>query len=174
MRIGAVVAALVVSGALLFPASANAQFRSAHDTALPIEIAADALEVQQDNQIAVFSGNVDAKQGNMVLRAEKLWVHYQESATADTAQAISKIDAEGKVFFSSGGETAEGDQGAYDVDNAVIVLTGRVVLTQGDNVLKGSRLVLDLRTGRSSMDADQTTGDGRVRGLFVPRRGTAP
>ena len=174
MRRHAAIAALAFGAAFLFVGAASAQFRSAHDTALPIEIAADSLEVQQDNQIAVFSGNVDAKQGNMVLRAEKLWVHYQEGGAADTAQTISKIDAEGQVFFSSGGETAQGDQGAYDVDNAVIVLTGRVVLTQGDNVLKGNRLVLDLRTGRSSMDGDQTTSDGRVRGLFVPRSGTAP
>jgi len=164
-------AVIAVAVMILAPA-ASAQQGTAHDTALPIEIAADALEVQQEKQIAVFSGNVDAQQGNIKLRADRIWVHYQGDADvdADAAQAISKIDAEGQVFFSSGAETAEGDQGTYDVDNGVITLTGEVVLTQGNNVIKGNRVVFDLTTGQSTMDGDKSGGDGRVRGLFVPRR----
>jgi lipopolysaccharide export system protein LptA len=156
--------------AMVFAANVNAQQGTAHDTALPIEIAADALEVQQDKQIAVFSGNVDAQQGSIKLRADRIWVYYQGDAAEDAAQAISKIDAEGKVFFSSGTETAEGDQGTYNVDNGVITLTGEVVLTQGNNVIKGNRVVFDLTTGQSKMDGDKSGGDGRVRGFFVPRR----
>ena len=162
--------ALMLLAAMVFAANANAQQGTAHDTELPIEIAADALEVQQDKQIAVFSGNVDAQQGIIKLRADRIWVHYQGDAAEDAARAISKIDAEGKVFFSSGTETAEGDQGTYNVDNGVITLTGEVVLTQGNNVIKGNRLVFDLTTGQSTMDGDKSGGDGRVRGLFVPRR----
>jgi lipopolysaccharide export system protein LptA len=162
--------ALMLLAAMVFAANVNAQQGTAHDTALPIEIAADALEVQQDKQIAVFSGNVDAQQGSIKLRADRIWVYYQGDAAEDAAQAISKIDAEGKVFFSSGTETAEGDQGTYNVDNGVITLTGEVVLTQGNNVIKGNRVVFDLTTGQSTMDGDKRGGDGRVRGLFVPRR----
>ena len=162
--------ALMLLAAMVSAANVNAQQGTAHDTALPIEIAADALEVQQDKQIAVFSGNVDAQQGSIKLRADRIWVYYQGDAAEDAAQAISKIDAEGKVFFSSGTETAEGDQGTYNVDNGVITLTGEVVLTQGNNVIKGNRVVFDLTTGQSKMDGDKSVGDGRVRGLFVPRR----
>jgi lipopolysaccharide export system protein LptA len=162
--------AVIAVAVMISATTANAQQGTAHDTALPIEIAADALEVQQEKQIAVFSGNVDAQQGNIKLRADRIWVHYQGDADADAAQAISKIDAEGQVFFSSGAETAEGDQGTYDVDNGVITLTGEVVLTQGYNVIKGNRVVFDLTTGQSTMDGDKSGGDGRVRGLFVPRR----
>jgi lipopolysaccharide export system protein LptA len=162
--------ALMLFAAMVFGANASAQQGMAHDTELPIEIAADALEVQQDKQIAVFSGNVDAQQGSIKLRADRIWVHYQGDAAEDAAKAISKIDAEGKVFFSSGTETAEGDQGTYNVDNGVITLTGEVVLTQGNNVIKGNRLVFDLTTGQSTMDGDNSGGDGRVRGLFVPRQ----
>lgn len=156
--------------AVLVAHTAAAQFRQSQDTSLPIEIAADALKVQQDKQIAVFTGNVDAQQGNMKLRADKIWVHYHDQSGGEETQSISKIDAEGQVFFSSGSETAKGDQGTYDVDKGVIVLTGQVVLTQGENVLRGSRVLLDLKTGLSTMDGNAARGDGRVRGLFVPRR----
>ena len=162
--------ALIVFAAMALAANSNAQQVTAHDTALPIEIAADALEVQQDKQIAVFSGNVDAQQGSIKLRADRIWVHYQGDDPEDAAKAISRIDAEGKVFFSLGTETAEGDQGTYSVDNGVITLTGDVVLTQGNNVIKGTRVVFDLTTGQSAMDGNKSGGNGRVRGLFVPRR----
>ena len=66
---------LLASAVAGWSTMASAQQRTSHDTALPIEIAADALEVQQEKQIAVFSGNVDAQQGNIKLRADRLWVH---------------------------------------------------------------------------------------------------
>lgn len=164
----AAAALLVLLAAAAVPAQERAQ--RAHDTTLPIEISADSLEVQQDRQVAVFSGNVDAQQGGLTLRADTLLVHYLEDGGAGTEQSISRIDAEGEVFFSSGTETAEGEEGTYDVDKGLIVLTGSVVLTQGDNVLRGDRVVLDLKSGQSTMDGSATDGSGRVRGLFVPRR----
>ena len=42
------------------------------DTSQPIEVAADALEVIQSEQMAVFTGNVDAIQGDMRLQADLL------------------------------------------------------------------------------------------------------
>jgi lipopolysaccharide export system protein LptA len=46
---------------------------------------------------------------------------------------------------------------------------GNVVLTQGQNVLKGDRLVIDLKTGESRFEnPGTTTAGGRIRALFVP------
>jgi lipopolysaccharide export system protein LptA len=46
---------------------------------------------------------------------------------------------------------------------------GNVVLTQGRNVLKGDRLIIDLKTGESRFEnQDQTVAGGRIRALFVP------
>lgn len=134
-----------------------------------IEITADALEVQQDKRVAVFAGNVNAAQGEYVLRADKLTVHY---AAGGGDNSISKIDATGSVFFSTAGQTAQGQAGTYDVDAGIITLTGAVVLTQGENVVRGNTLVLNLTTGQSRMDGG-ATGGGRVRGLFVPGGGPA-
>ena len=85
---------------------------------------------------------------------------------------ISQIDAEGNVFVSSPNETAQGARGVYDVDNQMIWLTGQVILTQGDNIIQGDRLELNLATGKSrvlSAVSDDETRE-RVRGLFVPKK----
>ena len=137
------------------------------DYRLPIEISADALEVQQDKRVAVFTGNVRAIQGNIVLAADKISVEYADDG--DETNTIRTIDAEGNVFFSTPTETAEGDFGTYDVMNGIITLNGSVILTQGNNILRGNSLMLNLINGVSRVEAAPDDG-GRVRGLFVPKK----
>jgi lipopolysaccharide export system protein LptA len=163
--------------ALLLPPAAGAQTAPAMKTNRdqPIEINADALEVQQEKQVAIFSGNVDATQGDMKLKADQLKVFYRQGGKAGEAPraqaaggspgAITRIEAVGRVFVSSPTQTAQGDQGIYDVERNTITLTSRVVITQDKNVVRGDRLVMNLTTGQARMD-----GQGRVKGLFVPNK----
>ncbi|MDP6344620.1 MAG: lipopolysaccharide transport periplasmic protein LptA [Alphaproteobacteria bacterium] len=134
------------------------------DTDQPIEIDADNLEVQQDKNLAIFSGNVDASQGRIKLRADQLRVWYRPAGegSAELDGTIVRIDAIGRVFISSTDETAQGDLGVYDVAEKRITLTGTVVLTRGENVIRGKQLLMNLATGHSEISG------GRVRGRFVP------
>lgn len=153
-----------------------------HDSSQPIEISADSLEVEQEAQIATFAGNVDAVQGDLVLSADELRVHYEgkESSVglaAGSGNNIRRIEAEGSVIIASPEETAEGDQGTYDVRGKLVVLEGHVVLTRGENVIRGERLVMDLVSGKSRIVGAETTvadngedsSGGRVRALFTPK-----
>ena len=45
----------------------------------PIEISADSLEIIQPNKTATFRGNVQAVQGDVVLSASSMTVHYRQS-----------------------------------------------------------------------------------------------
>lgn len=130
-----------------------------HDETQPIEIAADALEVQQANSIAIFRGAVVAGQGTMRLTADQLEVLY---GGIETGQ-IRNLKATGDVFIANGAETAKGDYAEYDVEKGVIRMIGAVTLTQGGNVVKGASLTIDLNTGRGAID-----GGGRVKSVFTP------
>lgn len=152
-----------------------------HDSSLPIEISADSLEVAQEEQIATFAGNVDAVQGDLVLSADKLRVHYKGESGgvgigAGRGSTIRSIDAEGHVIIASPEETAEGDYGTYDVAAKLVTLEGKVVLTRGANVIRGERLELDLVSGKSRIvGTEPTIAEGeegvsgeRVKALFTP------
>ena len=155
------------------PSAAQTTQASKMDVDQPIEITADSLEVKQDQNIAIFRGNVDALQGEMRLRADQLTVHYRNSENGDAGvNAISRIDAEGSVFIASTQETAQGDIGVYDVENGLITLTQNVLLTRGENVIRGNSLRLNIVTGQSIVDGGvgATRSDSRVRSLFVPKR----
>lgn len=172
---------LVVAASLLCvsAASTRAQFR--HDPSLPIEITADTLEVLREESIATFTGNVDAVQGDLVLTADKLRIHYagDDTAAATNGGTIRRIEAFGKVFLTSPRETAQGEVGVYDVAGETITLEGSVVLTREKNVIEGERLELDLATGRSRVLAGTPGAEGgqppdRVRAIFVPGDRQAP
>jgi lipopolysaccharide export system protein LptA len=165
-------AALALAGAAT-PAAAQGL---RHDSSLPIEITADQLEVAQQEQLATFTGNVDAVQGELVLSADRLRVYYYgdgEEPPAGVSSSIRRIEADGNVFVSSPEETAQGDAGVYDVASNQLSLEGSVVLTQDDNVIRGQRLEIDLVTGRSRVLAAVASADGgappqRVRAIFTP------
>lgn len=148
-----------------------------HDTSQPVEIDADALEIQQERKIAVFTGNVAARQGELVLRSDSLEVDYgsnKGARKAGRAPEISRLRAKGKVHLVSPAESARGDWAVYDVPGRVITMGGDVVLTRGENVLQGRRLVFNLATGKSRIDggSDKKTAesskDDRVRAVFNP------
>ena len=135
---------------------------STHDSSQPLEITADALEVDQDNQSAIFTGAVDVIQGEMRLNSDRLIVHYRDKEAAEQ-NAIYRIDVEGNVRFATPTETAQGDNGVYDVDGGIIHLVGNVVLTSGtEAVIRGDELTMDLNTGQSEVSG------GRVKGFFIP------
>lgn len=158
---------LAASLLLLTAAPAFAQGGPKLDSDAPIEIASDNLEVLQDQQKAIFSGNVIAKQGATTMKSATMTVFYDNSGAEEQGggQGISRIEASGKVVFVTPEETAQGDSAIYNVATKSIDLVGNVVLTREENILKGSALNYNMMTKRSVLSAGST---GRVRGLFVP------
>ena len=155
--------ALALAALIAAPALAQSPFGGfKHDETQPIEIAANSLEVQEAQQIAIFRGEVVAGQGTLRLTADELEVNYGDS-DASTGQ-IKRLQAKGSVLIANGAETAAGDYADYDVVKGQIRMTGAVTLTQGGNVVKGASLTIDLNNGQGKVDG----GGGRVKSIFAP------
>ncbi|ODN69373.1 LptA/OstA family protein [Methylobrevis pamukkalensis] len=132
------------------------------DSGEPIQFEAESLEVRENDSLAVFSGNVVARQKQTVLKSDTLTVHYLGKA-GEGAQKVERIVAAGKVLVSAGPQTASGDQAVFDTVAKTIVVSGNVVLTQGENVIRGPRLVINIESGQAKMDG------GRVQMLIEPQ-----
>ncbi|WP_444463560.1 lipopolysaccharide transport periplasmic protein LptA [Rhodobacter capsulatus] len=126
------------------------------DTTAQVEVTADSLSVHQADGSAVFTGNVLIVQGPMRLKAERVEVEYG----ADRSK-IAKLHAPGGVTLVSDKDAAEARDAIYEVAAGSVELTGDVLLTQGQNVLSGQRMTIDLKTGTGRMD-------GRVRTILQP------
>lgn len=130
----------------------------------PIQIEAESLQVRDQDQVAVFSGDVIARQDETVLKADRLEVYYAGEAGSG-AQEIRRLEAVGNVLVSAGAQTASGDRATFDNGAQTITLAGNVVLTQGANVIRGPELVINLGTGEAAMQG------GRVQMLIEPSSG---
>lgn len=156
----------------------------------PIQIEASELEVRDKEGVAIFTGDVVVKQGETTLETAKLVVHYvgggqgadgaaggkkKEKPAAGTApavapptgaasQEIDRLEATGKVLVTSKDQTASGNSATYDGKTEVLELVGDVVLTQGKNVVRGDRLVVELNTGRARV----LSNTRRVQMLLTP------
>ncbi len=133
----------------------------------PIEIEARELEVHDQSRMAEFVGDVVVRQGEATLKTERLKVYYAGSATGDAVQSrISRLEASGTVYIASRDQTATGDSASFDMERERLVLTGRkVVLSQGPNIVVGSKLTVNLKTGKVDLEAPSK---GRVKVLITP------
>jgi lipopolysaccharide export system protein LptA len=145
-----------------------------HNSNAPIDLSADRLEVQDRADRAIFAGNVHVKQDELTLDTTRLTVAYSGGAQTAGGVQIRRLDAAGGVTVRSPSEVAKGDFGIYDLDKKLITLIGAVQLNRGDNQLNGSRLVIDLDSGRAVVDGGPpgvNQSGGRVTGHFmVPQK----
>ena len=146
----------------------------------PVQIEASRLEVRDKDKMATFSGNVKVVQGDTTMRCKTLVVFYEQQnkdgqqalAAAQTMPAakpgpggssqISKLEASGGVTVVQKDQTATGDRALFDMKSNTVTLLGNVLVSQGPNVMRGEKLVVDLTTGVSRVDA----GKGPVRMLI--------
>jgi len=148
----------------------------------PIQVDAAALETYEDSgqRVSVFSGSVTVKRGNTTMKADTIKLYSPPGATgtapADAnaatqaaapvaSGAFNRIEADGHITVLSGADSVTGDDAVVDMKANTIVVTGNVVLAQGQNVISGSKLTVDLNTGRAKVE--QQAGK-QIRGVFSP------
>jgi lipopolysaccharide export system protein LptA len=89
----------------------------------------------------------------------------EKASDPTDGSAIRQVVCAGPVTVVSKDQVASGDNAVFDRVANRVVLTGNVVLSQCQNVTRGSRLVYDMNTGRANMDP---VAGGRVSAMFVP------
>lgn len=152
------------------------------DPNAPVNIQADQLDINDTAKVAIFRGSVTADQGGFVINCAELHAYYKGEAgladvtkTAGGAQGkkaqteLTRIEAKKNVFISSSeGRTASGDSAEFNAKTNMITMGGDVVLAQGDNMVRGTRLLIDMTTGETKIDtappktAAQPSGGGWV------------
>jgi lipopolysaccharide export system protein LptA len=150
-----------------------------------VHIESATLVVRDKEKIATFSGDVKVVQGDTTMRSKTLVVFYDEdkeeqgkaAAKTKTMQAatpgpggqqkIKRLEAHGSVVILQKDQTATGELGTFDMKANTVTLSGGVTMTQGQNVLRGDRLIVDLTSGVSRVESGKN-GQGRVQGLFLP------
>lgn len=154
---------LILTGAAVLALAAGgmavAQTRSSVSDQ-PIGYGADTGELT--NTSVSLRGRAEITQGDTRLRANAI------EGARDANGALTRIEASGEVYYVTPNETIRGDRAVYTVSNATVVVTGDVILTQGQNVLTGGSLTYNVDTGAARIQGGGGQNGGRVRGVFYP------
>ena len=146
--------ALVLLGAVLFPAAAQNEDigKPLPHAESPIRITADRLITDTQQKTAEFTGHVSATQGDTVITSDKLKVYYKDGSESETTagmDAIVRIVAEGNVTIVFDDQVAHTEHADYVAEKRMVVLTGansRIV--RGNNFISGHKITLYRDDGR--------------------------
>ena len=148
----------------------------------PIEVtASEGMEWRQNEQVVIARGNARAVRGDVTVTANTLIARYRRKADATQASApasssgpaaadtgnneIYRLEAEGNVHIFTATDLAVGDHAVYDIDQAVLLMTGsdmklttpQQVLTARDTMEYWSQKHMAVGRGLATV----TTSDGR-------------
>lgn len=144
------------------------------DSKAPIHVEADRMVSKQQENAIIFTGDVEAKQGDLIIYSDEMTVHHEtQSGDGKTgkektgSQQIKKLFAKGNVKIVQEGLVATGDQMEFFAEERKVLLTGNTKVWQDNNLVTGEKILLDLNTETTVIEPDKK-GGGRVKAFFYP------
>jgi lipopolysaccharide export system protein LptC len=139
-----------------------------HDA--PVKITSAQLEMRDKDHQATFTGDVVAVQEDSTLKCDTLVVDYADgmagpAASSEPGKQIRHLDGKGHVVLTRMDQVAIGNTVSFDAKSNTATLIGNVSVTEGQNVVRGDKLVVDLTTGHARVDMLDNT-QGRVQSTF--------
>ncbi len=132
-----------------------------------VTLTAETERLDNNAHTLAYDGTVEILQNDDRLRCDHA-VITQVPGSSD----IDTVEATGNIYYvtkTSDGlqSVVRGDKAVYTRSADTIVITGgQVILTQGQNVMTGTRLVVQIGKGITTFD--KPDGKGRVLGVFYP------
>jgi lipopolysaccharide export system protein LptA len=164
----AVLAAALLAG----PAAAQL----ATNSNAPVDITADELETANNACTSIWRGHAEALQADARLRADVLTADFEVKPGAGGRGGgcgdLLRLRADGSVYYMTPQQRVHGDSALYQAGSNTLVVTGDVVATQGQNVLRGTRMVFNTQTGQGHMEGEAKGRNkaARPRGVFYPKQ----
>jgi lipopolysaccharide export system protein LptA len=175
-------AALAAATLAVQPAAAQpAAAQPAKAAKGPIDITADQLETHNADCVSVWTGSAEALQDAARLRADVLTAHMEPKkvkpgggvggAGSGSCGDLVSINAKGNVYYADAARRLHGDEGLYDATNTTLTITGDVVAVDGQNVMRGTRMVYNTQTGEGRVEggAKGPGAKNRPRAVFYPK-----
>lgn len=151
---------------VLFGAAATPAWALPEDSQQPVEVSADNARFDQKSGQAVYRGNVQVKQGTLLVRGDTLNAQVDASGNLSTATTFGKpAHYQQKNDPNKGLITADASQIQFDNATGIVTLTGNAILRQDGTVFSGPRIVYS--TIRKQVEASGDSSQ-RVQLVFPP------
>ena len=143
-------------------------FALSNDGQQPINVEADSLEVRDQENISIYSGNVRLKQGSLEFSCDRLTLYFDEQKEltlmemTGTPATFRQLDDE-KQELKGQAELLQ-----YRQSESILVLSGNARFShQGDTIESNS---IQVNTDNNSIQAGSSAADDRVKMLIQPKQ----
>ena len=127
----------------------------------PIDITSDSVEADQKQNTVTFRGNVVAKQEDTTLYANTLIIRYDPNT-----KRLKEIMAIGSVKLVQLERRATSQKATFQQDENKVVLDGEAVVREGENVIRGERIIFYVDEEKSVVEGGKGS---RVNTRITPR-----
>ena len=133
----------------------------------PIEVEADKLEIRDDENISIYSGNVSLVQGSMQFRSDKMVIHFNDVNEIQLMEMTGKpatfrqLDKDNKELLG------RAERLDYHEPRSLLVFTGNARFDNDGNTIEGSSIQVNTET--DSIEAKSDKADDRVRVVIQPK-----
>ncbi len=141
------------------------------DREQPIQIAADAAELNEGKGFSIYSGNVIITQGTMVIEASTVKITFDDNGIQTILATEGKHDGRAYMRQLSEGEARDlmeawGQSIDYQIDDQLLTLLGNAKLIQKGNHFSGESIIFDIPNDNVKASGGN---NGRVQMIFLPK-----
>lgn len=138
------------------------------DNQQPIHVEADSLEVRDNDNISIYTGNVKLTQGSLEIHSDLLTLYFDDNKIL-TLMKISGAPATFRQLNDSNLEiTGEAMEMEYRESESTLLLLDKAKLTQGADIIESNKINLNIDS--NSVEAGSVEPDNRVRMLIQPKQ----
>lgn len=168
---------LIMLATILWSGSA---YPLATDKDQPIEIEADAAELDDKKNVTVYTGNVIVVQGSIRMTGDKMTVYYTENNDLESVIMVGdpatykQLPDDSDVYDEARAKRME----YYSPKNLIVLIDNAEVKQEGlrfsGNLIEydteNSRIKAKGQAAKTGESDDEVSGDGRVRITIKPKK----
>ena len=148
----------------------SAAFALPDDADQPIHIRADNAEIDQDQQLVIYRGDVQVDQGTLRVTADEMTVEYRNQKVVRITATGAPAHYQQQLNETKEQVKARSSTIVYHTQDERLDLMGNAFLTQEGNEITGDQIKYDIVAGK--VDA-QSQSNERVRMVLQPATRTS-
>ncbi|HID97868.1 MAG TPA: lipopolysaccharide transport periplasmic protein LptA [Thermodesulfobacteriaceae bacterium] len=161
---------LLVTGLLCLSSAGASETGPNGSTGESIRIKSNRLEAESRSGKVIFSGDVVATKGDLVIYSDRLEVFYEKKISADqgdlqSGRKIREIIATGHVKINQGKRTGTGEKAVYNKPAEKITLIGSAQVWEGSNRIRGDRISFFINEDRTVVEG---SANSKVEAVIYP------
>ena len=140
------------------------------DNEQPIHVEADSLEVRENDNISIYTGDVKLTQGSLEIRSDRLTLYFDDNKIltlmkmAGSPATLKQLN-DSDVVITGQAMTIE-----YRESESTLLLFDKAKLTQGEDLIESNKIHFNIVS--NNIEAGGAEPENRVRMLIQPKQPT--